>query len=261
MIKRPTKLIVLVFTGLLLLSMQDVSQGGIKRSDRLKDDIRRTWKALSERKIATRIKGPYPFMVCFEKASRKHSIPLPILLAVARGESDFNPRAKSSKGCLGIMQIQWPDTARDLGIRSRSELFDPCVNIDAGARYLSWLLDQYQNDPYLALAGYNYGPNGFDPQNIPEKARGYVAYIHRHLQHILSRPFGPGDRVLILEFASYKNASRFAEFLQQQVEGLPIDIFKSQKYTYAVYLTCKSAQLQKRHLQRLEVKTGIKPQR
>ena len=58
----------------------------------------------------------YPYAHCFESAARKYDLPLTLLLAVARGESNFNPMAKSDRNCHGVMQIQWPGTARHLGI-------------------------------------------------------------------------------------------------------------------------------------------------
>jgi len=223
------------------------------------DAIIDAWKDFSLKTEETAVKGGYPYMRCFEEASRKYNIPLALLLAVARGESNFDPGARSNKGCLGIMQIQWPGTARDLGITQKSDLLDPCINIDAGAKYLSWLLERFKNDTYLAVAGYNYGPNAVSPGKVPDGAKWYAAYIHRHLQSVLSGPFQKTGRVLILEFTFYRSAFDFAAYLKKAGGGLPVEIFKSRKYTYDVYLTYNTLKQRDQYLQRMTDKTGIKP--
>jgi len=238
---------------------QGVSLARLKDPGVSEKAIIQAWKDFHLKNGESAVKGGFPYMRCFEEASRKHNIPLALLLAVARGESNFDPSARSNKGCLGIMQIQWPGTARDLGITRKSDLLDPCINIDAGARYLSWLLEKFKGNPYLAVAGYNYGSNAVSPGKVPDGAKWYAAYIHRHLQAVLSGPFQNTGRVLILEFTFYRSAFDFAAYLKKAGEGLPVEIFKSRKYTYDVYLTYKTMKQRDRYLQRMTDETGIKP--
>lgn len=238
---------------------EGVSLARLKDPGISEDAIIQAWKDFSLKEEKSAVNGGYPYMRCFEKASRKYNIPLALLLAVARGESNFDPVARSNKGCLGIMQIQWPDTANELGITRKSDLLDPCINIDVGAKYLSRLLERFKNDTYLAVAGYNYGPNAVSPGKVPDGARWYAAYIHRHLQSVLSGPFQKTGRVLILEFTFYRSASDFAAYLKKAGGSLPVEIFKSRKYTYDVYLTYKTEVERNQFLQRLTDETGIKP--
>ncbi|MBE9572321.1 MAG: lytic transglycosylase domain-containing protein [Proteobacteria bacterium] len=247
--------------GLMLPLTENISWGRLKDPGLSEEAIRHAWKEFSENKDAAQVRGSYPYMACFKEAAGKHRVPLALLLAVARGESNFNPKARSNKECLGIMQIQWPGTAKDLGITERSDLFDPCININAGARYLSRLLEKFRGDPYLAVASYNYGPNAVSPEKVPEGARWYAAYIHRHLGSVLSGPFEKTGRVLIMEFTFYKMAANFVAYIEKQVEGLPLEIFKSQKYTYDVYYTYKTTKERNEYLQMLMHKTGIKPKK
>ena len=100
----------------------------------------------------------YPFESCFRIASQMHHVPLDLLLAVAATESNWDPTARSHANAHGVMQIQWPGTARHLGVRRVSELYNPCLNIELGARYLRELLDSNDGDVARALASYNYGP-------------------------------------------------------------------------------------------------------
>jgi len=91
-------------------------------------------------------------------ASTVHVYPVPraLVLAIIRSESDFNPRAVSRAGAIGLMQIM-PATARKVGI-DPVELFDPGLNVLAGMRLLAVLLRHYQGNVISTLVAYNAGP-------------------------------------------------------------------------------------------------------
>jgi soluble lytic murein transglycosylase-like protein len=74
---------------------------------------------------------------------------------VMRQESGFNFRARSYKGATGLMQLM-PATARRFGVVN---IYDPAENIEGGAKYLRFLLDTFNGDIDLVLAGYNAGEN------------------------------------------------------------------------------------------------------
>ncbi len=238
---------------------EETATGALQESGLTEPEIRNKWKCFQDAKDPGPIQGIYPYASCFEQAALKYDVPLPLLLAVARGESDFDPRAKSVKDCYGIMQIQWPGTANDLGITRRRDLFDPCINIHAGARYLSWLLNRFKGDIYVTVAAYNYGPNAVTPDNVPEGARWYAAYIYRHLQTLLSSPFKQGGKVLVLRFTFYDQAVAFISYVKQRVRTVPLEIFRSRMYTYDVYITYKTPEEQKTYCRCLIKATGIKP--
>lgn len=78
----------------------------------------------------------------------------PVLLyAIMHQESTFKRRAVSPKGARGLMQLM-PGTAARYGV---TNIFDPRQNIEGGARYMRFLLDMFDGDVDLALAGYNAG--------------------------------------------------------------------------------------------------------
>ena len=83
-----------------------------------------------------------------------HGVSPALVMAVIKTESDFNPRAVSAMGAVGLMQVL-PSTARRHGVYNP---YDTRSNITAGVRYLKKLLDMFQNDEALALAAYNCGP-------------------------------------------------------------------------------------------------------
>ena len=89
----------------------------------------------------------------FEKASTTYNVDKRLLIAVAKTESDFNPKATSGVGAKGIMQLM-DSTAKDLGVTNS---YDPEQNIMGGAKLLSQLLKKYDGDRNKALAGYNAG--------------------------------------------------------------------------------------------------------
>ena len=121
-------------------------------------DLEAAWQNYSASQTSLRPAYTFPHATCFRAAALAHGLPESLLLAVARGESDFDARARSHANAHGVMQILWPQTARHLGIDRLSELYEPCTNIDAGARYLKELLARYDGNLHLSLAAYNYGP-------------------------------------------------------------------------------------------------------
>jgi len=87
------------------------------------------------------------------ESSRKYRIDPLLIYAQMHQESSFKIRATSHKGASGLMQLM-PATARRFGV---TKIYDPRQNIDAGVKYMRWLLDTFNQDVVLALAGYNAG--------------------------------------------------------------------------------------------------------
>lgn len=94
-----------------------------------------------------------PFGAILAAAGERNRIDSLLLAAVVETESRFAPRAVSSCGAVGLMQLL-PSTAEDYGVK---DLRDPYSNVDAGSRYLRTLLDRFRGRPDLALAAYNTG--------------------------------------------------------------------------------------------------------
>ena len=87
------------------------------------------------------------------ESSRRYGIDPLLIYSQMHQESSFKINARSHKGASGLMQLM-PATARRFGVTS---IYDPKQNIDAGVKYMRWLLDTFRGDVVLALAGYNAG--------------------------------------------------------------------------------------------------------
>lgn len=100
-----------------------------------------------------------------------------LLHAMIHVESRYNPEALSSKGAVGLMQVM-PATAERFGY---TDLRHPSNNVRAGATYFRWLLDHFEQDLELALAGYNAGEGAVKKYGraIPPypETRDYVAKV------------------------------------------------------------------------------------
>ena len=112
-------------------------------------------------------------------ASARHDVDARLVKAVIQVESSFQPRARSPKGAMGLMQLM-PATARRYQARN---VFDPRVNIETGTRHLRALLREFELP--LALAAYNAGEaavrrfGGIPPYS---ETQAYVAKILDLLQ-------------------------------------------------------------------------------
>ena len=87
------------------------------------------------------------------ESGRRNGVDPVLLYAIMHQESSFRQTAVSHAGARGLMQLM-PATAARFGVRS---IFDPAQNIEGGARYMRWLLNFFDGDVTLALAGYNAG--------------------------------------------------------------------------------------------------------
>jgi soluble lytic murein transglycosylase-like protein len=129
------------------------------------------------------------FMVKIHELAPKFDLDPALVLEVVRAESNFNPRARSHKGALGLMQLI-PATARRFGVK---DPYDPVQNLLGGMAYLRWLQEHFDGDLRLTLAGYNAGEaavarhGGVPPY---DETRAYVGKIlARYARRPKSEPF------------------------------------------------------------------------
>jgi len=103
----------------------------------------------------------------FRRASLRSSLPVPLLMAIARQESAMEANARSSANARGLMQLL-PTTAALVARRagmpkpSAEDLYDPGTNIALGSYHLAWLVARFDGQVPLAIAAYNAGEHRVD---------------------------------------------------------------------------------------------------
>ena len=125
---------------------------------------------------------PPQFAVALTQAAAAANVSPTLLSALVWQESRWNPQAVSPKGAMGLAQLM-PATARDLGVNPA----DPIANLNGGARYLRYLLDEFDGNVEKALAAYNAGPGRVrSAGGVPAIAetQNYVTSIVRRVSSI-----------------------------------------------------------------------------
>jgi soluble lytic murein transglycosylase len=113
--------------------------------------------------VAERVRYPRAYWDLFSSASNRLALDPYLVLALARQESLFNPKATSSSNARGLMQLI-PSTARKMASQNGIDpeaiaLYDPSVNVQLGTTYLKNLFEMFHGDEFHAVAAYNGGEN------------------------------------------------------------------------------------------------------
>jgi hypothetical protein len=223
-------------------------------------ETERQWRRFVTAPPQPAVPDRFPFADCFRQSAERYDLPQALLLAVARGESNFDQRARSSADAYGVMQILWPQTARHLGVDDRHSLLDPCINIDAGARYLRELLGRYDGDLHRALAAYNYGPARVpvDGGAIPAGAAWYSGYILSHLDAVLHGSGVAKGRLRLIRFSRPYRAAAYVAAVQPLLGDLRVDWFERPQGGFEVVLSYRDGKQLRRARAALRA-IGIEP--
>ena len=142
--------------------------------------------------------------------ANQHSLHPDFVRAVIQAESAFNPRARSVKGAMGLMQLM-PGTAAEYGV---TNAYDPVQNIKAGVAYLKSLLVRFGNDISLALAAYNAGPRAVEKygNTVPpyKETRNYVSKIRANAGSVAAEN-GPKPIVRHVEIVNGREVVRYTQ--------------------------------------------------
>ena len=133
--------------------------------------------------MTTNLSSPYD--AYFQEAAQSYGVPVALLKAMGKTESNFNQSAVSSAGAIGVMQLM-PGTAASLGV----DPYDARQNIMGGAKYIAGNLEQFKGYSNGAIAAYNAGPGAVikygyqippykETQNYVKKVLGYLTIEER----------------------------------------------------------------------------------
>ena len=129
--------------------------------------------------VSTRFNTTDKYDKLISNASKEFNVDSRLLKAMIKAESDFDPRAISRKGAMGLMQIM-PENFKMLKLENP---FDPWQNIRAGAQYFKKLYKRFNGKLALSLAAYNAGPTAVDRyKRIPpyQETEEYVRRVLRY---------------------------------------------------------------------------------
>ena len=157
------------------------------------------WR-MAEKSVPDMDKTPQiPFLELAKAEAKANEIDLALVLAVIQKESSFDPKARSSVGAVGLMQLM-PATAKWLGMKKKEQLTTPAVNIKYGVKYLKYLWDKFSDIPsgdispegmkqrtaQMAIAAYNAGQGNVRKYNdVPpfKETRSYVKKVTEYFNY------------------------------------------------------------------------------
>ncbi|MCM2679516.1 transglycosylase SLT domain-containing protein [Echinimonas agarilytica] len=110
------------------------------------------------------LRFPLGYEEDFKTFAKMRNVDISLLMAIARRESTFNPRARSPKDARGLMQLMPATakaTAKKIGLRYKGteSLYQSETNIRLGSAYIKQVLGQFNQNQILAIASYNAGPH------------------------------------------------------------------------------------------------------
>ncbi|MBN1336184.1 MAG: transglycosylase SLT domain-containing protein [Deltaproteobacteria bacterium] len=158
-------------------------------------------------------------------AVASHGFDALLFHALVREESNFNERIVSHAGARGLSQLM-PATAQSVARKmgttvTRAQLFEPEKNLPIGAWYLDFLLDRFERDPFLALAGYNAGEGAVDRWLAERGNRPVDAFVeaipYRETREYVKRVSTTWQTYRLLEDAS----PRFPDLSAFTLEAVP----------------------------------------
>lgn len=168
----------------------------------------------------------------FLKAAETYQVPVNLIKAVAKTESNFDPNAVSCCGAQGVMQLM-PSTAAGLGV---TDPFNAEQNIMGGTKYLSQMMDLYDGDVKLTLAAYNAGAGNVAKYGgVPpfKETQAYVERVMEYMGEDMEAPMytqGPAkEQNLVFTVRTsdrtytYDDYSRFMDIFREQVTLSQLD--------------------------------------
>ena len=126
---------------------------------------------------------------CVRHYASHYGVPVELVAALIDVESRWNPRAVSSAGAMGLMQLM-PATAQRFGA---FQPFDTEQNIAAGTRYVTTLMWEFHGDLRLVAAAYYAGDRWVGKRQLDYSNPDVIAYVESVRRHYLARKSATGS--------------------------------------------------------------------
>jgi soluble lytic murein transglycosylase-like protein len=177
-------LLILVFLFIVISPLESYGdiykyrdKNGVMHFTNIRSDVRYTLYIKEARENPDAFITKYDIII--KAASEKFNMEPSLVKAVIKAESGFNHTAVSSKGAQGLMQLM-PGTAEDMEV---DDPYNPEKNIFGGTKYLSKMMERYNNDVKLALAAYNAGPDNVDEYKDVPPFKETKTFIERVMKY------------------------------------------------------------------------------
>ena len=161
-----------------------VDENGIWHFTNIRSDSRYKLYLPSSSLDSATVITEYGYII--DQAAEKFDMDASLIKAVIKAESDFDHRAVSKTGARGLMQLM-PGTAEAMDVDNP---FNPEENIFGGTKYLSSLIERYNNNKVKAVAAYNAGPTNVDIHNgIPPfpETQAFVKRVFAYYEEYASQ--------------------------------------------------------------------------
>ena len=125
---------------------------------------------------------------CVQHYANYYHVPPELIAALIDVESQWNPRALSNKGAMGLMQLM-PETARRFGA---FRPFDIDQNVAAGTRYVTTLMWEFHGDLRLVAAAYYAGDRWVGQKQLNYRNPDVIAYVQAVRRQYMMRKYAAG---------------------------------------------------------------------
>ena len=213
------------------------------------------WQDLLKKPLNPEYIDNYPYGECFKRASTGNSLPLPLILGLARYLSYFAP-ASSMDNRSGIMRLGWPNPARRMGVQKKEEIIeDPCRNIELACRFLSDLLSRSGGEWVPALVAFRDQVEAVHPEKVKKGDLLFSSRLRKHVQEVIKNPFEKKTMYTFWKFDERMTAEEFVESIEKR-SG--VDLWLGQENRrYVVFIPAANEGEKRKKADMIKKETGI----